>query len=221
MDLSVREAAVVLGRSQRTVRDQLARGDLPGVKRDGRWWVRKDALPLTEPQRRALAAKAESLRQAVEAALPSRAATSPRSRRPCVDDSAAFRLGRALLFRLEAQIDAPRRPAPHDANSELPRLRAALRAALMQIAVSVHQFAPALKLAALNRARHLMAREAARLALDAPHDEPLEPGLPGPLQVELEAELLPAIAREARRAERLGERRQPMEGRYPGPWRER
>lgn len=54
MELSVREAAVLTGRPPRTLRAQLARGEMPGVKRNGRWVVDRRHLPLTEDQRRRL-----------------------------------------------------------------------------------------------------------------------------------------------------------------------
>ncbi len=42
MKLSARETATLLGRNIRTVRGQLARGELPGVKEDGRWVVKRE-----------------------------------------------------------------------------------------------------------------------------------------------------------------------------------
>ena len=74
MELSAREVATILGVSPRTIRARMARGELPGSKRHGRWWVDRRHLPLTEQQRRNLQGKAESVRRAVEGALPSRLA---------------------------------------------------------------------------------------------------------------------------------------------------
>ncbi len=70
MNLTVREAAVLLGRSPRTVRAQVARGVLPGRKVGGRWRLKRETLPLTEAQRRQLRRKAEAVRRAVDQALP-------------------------------------------------------------------------------------------------------------------------------------------------------
>lgn len=97
MDLSVREVATLLGRSGRTVRAQLTRGELAGVKRNGRWRVARHSLPLTEAQRRSLQSKADALRQAVEEALPSRMAATPGQRSRSVADLDAFRSGARLL----------------------------------------------------------------------------------------------------------------------------
>ena len=59
MELSITEAATLLGRSARTVRAQVARGELPGFKRGGQWVIRKEALPLSEAQRRAALGEGE------------------------------------------------------------------------------------------------------------------------------------------------------------------
>ena len=58
MELTITEAATLLGRSPRTVRAQVARGELPGFKRGGQWVIRREALPLSEAQRAALQQKA-------------------------------------------------------------------------------------------------------------------------------------------------------------------
>ena len=101
MDLSVREAATLMGRSPRTVRSQLARGELRGVKRGGGWWVDRMHLPLTEAQREALLNKADGVRDAVEDALATR--TGRRSGRfHSVADLDAFRLGAEVLASFRA-----------------------------------------------------------------------------------------------------------------------
>lgn len=70
MDLTIPEVATVLGLSERTVRRQLKAGELPGRKRGGRWVVARRALPLNAAQRRELQGKADTIREAVESALP-------------------------------------------------------------------------------------------------------------------------------------------------------
>ena len=104
MKLSVREAATILDRSSRTVRGQLARGELPGVKRHGRWYVDRRHLPLTESQRRTLQAKAGRIRQAVEEALPSRMARTSGDRSRSLVDLDAFRLGAELFAELRTAL---------------------------------------------------------------------------------------------------------------------
>ncbi len=102
MELTIREAAALTGRSSRTLRAQLARGDLPGVKRNGRWCIDRRHLPLTETQRRSLQAKAESLRKAVDEALPSRMAKTLDHRAKSIVDLDAFRLGANLLAEIRS-----------------------------------------------------------------------------------------------------------------------
>ena len=48
MDLTVREAATLLGCSSRSVRARLARGSLLGQKRGGYWKIPRDRLPLID-----------------------------------------------------------------------------------------------------------------------------------------------------------------------------
>ncbi len=87
MTLTVREAATLTGRSERTIRAQLKRGALKGVKRAGHWLLPRSALPLDAGRRRALARKADDLRDAVETALPE----SVKQRGIQLNDSATFR----------------------------------------------------------------------------------------------------------------------------------
>lgn len=194
MDLSVREVAALLGRSPRTVRAQLARGDLPGTKRNGRWRLERRHLPLTESQHRALQSKAETIRQAVEEVLPSRLAATPGSRSRSVVDLAAFRRGAEILAAVRA---AGGDEAPPPALLRVARL---LEEALLALAEAVQHFDRDLKLAALNRCRALLARAVALLLLQGPLP-PAEPVL-GWVSA-LEAEVTPAVAGFARWAEGL------------------
>lgn len=84
--LTVREAAVLLGRSPRTVRSQVASGELRGTKVGGRWKLSRRHLPLDGRRRRLLQRKADAMRRAVDQALPSRVARleSPRGQGPGV-----------------------------------------------------------------------------------------------------------------------------------------
>ena len=61
MDLSVREAAELLGCSTRTLRARLARGEIRGHKRDGAWRIARSDLPLTEAQRDEILSRAEQV----------------------------------------------------------------------------------------------------------------------------------------------------------------
>jgi hypothetical protein len=191
MDLSLREAATLLGRPPRTLRDQLARGDLRGSKVKGAWVIPSDALPLTERQRRALQARAAEIRAAMEDVLPSRAATERTSRRRSLADVEAFHRGTALLRQLRAEGE------PWGAAA------GELEEALLLLAEANAQYDRDLKVDGLRAARARLGRAAA-LVLMAADDPPAAP-VPDWLRV-LEGEVLPLLAGLSRWAERLPRR---------------
>jgi excisionase family DNA binding protein len=194
MELTVREVATLLGRSARTVRAQVARGDIPATKRGGQWVVQRRSLPLTDAQRTALQAKADSIRHAVDEALPSRMARAHADRRRSVADLDAFRLGADLLRRVRTEGTSTLEP-------RLERLICAeLEAGLLALAVAVHLYEPAAKLAQLHRVRLLWGRVVGRLLLASPVSTP------APVAewlLCLECEVLPAVSGFARWADRL------------------
>jgi hypothetical protein len=89
MELTIRETATLLGRRARTLRAQVARGQIPAVKKDGRWSIPRRAVPLTDAQRAAMHGRAGEVREAVEAVLPSVTVRHPgqRTRSVAVPDS--------------------------------------------------------------------------------------------------------------------------------------
>jgi len=194
MQLSVREAATLLGQSPRTVRARVARGDLPGSKKNGRWMIDRRDLPLTEAQRRALQHKADSLRRTLEEALPTRLARTPGVRSRSIADLEAFRRGAELLREIRGNEVAPRHA----------RAEHLIESALLALAEAVHQFDGELKLQCVQRARGQLSKAAAILFLDAgePPKDPLARWV-----VTLETEILPAVAGLARWAESLAGRR--------------
>ncbi len=58
MDLSLSEAARLLGQSDRQVRYLIQKGKIPAHKKGGRWIVRRDDLPLSPGQLTAAQQKA-------------------------------------------------------------------------------------------------------------------------------------------------------------------
>ena len=195
MELSIREAATLMGRSPRTVRAQVARGDLPGVKRNGRWRIERRHLPLTEAQRAALQAKADDIRHVVEAALPSRLARSTGQRHRSIADLDAFRRGAELLTEIRGAAD--------DGIDEPLRQRVAgrLEEALLALAEGVQQFDREVKVEALRRSRGHLARAVGLLLLAAG----IPPASPAHGWVAaLETEVIPAVAGFARWADGLG-----------------
>ncbi len=104
MKLSVREAATLLGRSPRTIRAQLARGDLPGKKQGGEWRIERRHLPLTEAQRGVLQDKADRIRRTVDEALPSRMARTAGQKSRSIADLYSFRRGAEILTEIRSAI---------------------------------------------------------------------------------------------------------------------
>ncbi len=197
MLLTARETATLLGRNLRTVRGQLARGELPGVKENGRWVVDRNALPLTEAQRRDLQAKAGRVRRAVEDALPSRLARRHGDRWRSVADLDAFRLGAELLAEVRADgeaLDDTRRA----------EVAETLESGLLAVAEAAYQYDREIKLEALNRARAELSRAGAALLLAAGL---VPPDPVGRWVAVLESQVLPAVAGFARWADGLGRAR--------------
>lgn len=198
MDLSVREAAALMGRSPRTVRGQLARGDLPGRKRNGRWQVDRRHLPLNEDQRAALCGKAQRIRRAVETALPSRLAPTADHRYRSIADLDAFRRGTEILTEIRQATDDVVPAAVREPVEQL------VDEGLLALAEAVQQFDREVKLEALKRTRAALARAVARLLVGCgiPPAEPARSWV-----VALEAEVVPAVAGFARWADNLGRSR--------------
>jgi hypothetical protein len=171
-----------MGRSARTVRGQLARGELPGQKRNGRWYVDRRHLPLTESQRRTLQEKAQKLRQAVDDVLPSRLARTGGDRSRSLADLDAFSLGAEFYSELQNAASGPLDESRRRQVAEL------LERGLLAVAEATYQYDRELKLAALNRARADFSRAAAALLLAAglEPDDPVARWL-----TVLEGELLP------------------------------
>jgi hypothetical protein len=70
MTLSLAEAAIALGESERQVHYLIKTGRLVAKKGEGgRWFIDSDALPLSDAQRQAMAERAATARQAVEKAI--------------------------------------------------------------------------------------------------------------------------------------------------------
>ena len=194
MELSARQAATLLNRNLRTVRGQLARGELPGTKKNGRWVIRREDLPLTEAQRRGLQRKADRIRKTVEGVLPSRLARRPGDRSRSLVDLDVFRLGAELLNEIRKSGDVLDRPLRE-------RVEASLEEALLDSAEASFQYDRRLKLAALNQARGALARTSARLLLAAGFtpEDPVARWVQA-----LEHDILPAVAGFARWTDSLG-----------------
>lgn len=99
MELSVEEAAGLLRITPRAVRKRLEKGELPGKKRNGRWRIAREALPLDDVERARVTARAAAVRAAVEDALPSHLGKD-RSKHRSLVDLDAWRFAHALRQRV-------------------------------------------------------------------------------------------------------------------------
>lgn len=191
MKLTVREAATILGRSARTLRGQITRGEVTAVKKGSRWLLDSAVLPMTEAQRRALQARADEVRAAVEGALPPRTARTRGQGGYSVSSLDALRAIQSLLADMR----------PHDGGGAA-AARRRLRAALLDLCDGAHQYDRQVKVPLLIRARAGASRALGHLLLEA-DGVPPEPMLGW--VVRLEGDVLPGIAGLLRRAERLPE----------------
>ena len=126
MELGVREVASLLGRSPRTIRSQVARGEIVAHKRGGRWRIPSEG----GAQRRALQARADEIRAEVDAALPSRVGAAAGQRRRSLADLDVFLLAEPVLRAL--------REAAAAGGVFVGGAVAELEAALLDLAEGVH-----------------------------------------------------------------------------------
>lgn len=192
MELSVREAAALLARSPRTIRAQLAAGQLSGKRSGRRWVVDGRRLPLSRAQHIALQERADTVRDAVEAALPARA-TADRRRRRSVTDLKPFQAGRVALRALQSPCDV-RAPSMH-------RAEHALRDGLASLCDASQTFDRDGKIRRLRAARGAFSHALAELLVRDPDDERSRAGIDT-----IEQEVMPTLAGLLRWADRLPSR---------------
>ena len=94
VDLSLPEAAALLGQSLHQVRYLIRTARLPAKKVGGQWRVRREDLPRGEAQAQAAERKVERLREAVDDAL----ALPPSKVRYSLRDMKAFAVARPLCL---------------------------------------------------------------------------------------------------------------------------
>ena len=194
MELSIREAAVLLGRSPRTVRAWAASGEIPAFKKGGQWRVRKQELPLTGVQRKRLEQRAERVVDAVKGAVGSRRSQKERWTGHRLAELEPFRLGLKVFRALQATDAVATPKAGVDSATEL------VAEALLLIGEGAHQFERNRKLIALARSRALLGRAAAQLLVDACDSQQQDRQS---IVEEIEGEVIPALAALMRWAERL------------------
>lgn len=176
MDLTLDQAALLLGCTVRQVRYRVQQGTLPAHREGRRWLIRREDLPRADGQATAQDRDLGRLRATVDRALD----LPPRP---------IYTLSQLRAFQAGAPLLASTAPL---GVAEATRT---LRAALHRLAVGFHRFHREEKLAALREARDLAATAAAELMLDGRPEA-------AALAKRIEEELLPAVGGLLRRAER-------------------
>lgn len=109
MELSLNEAARLLGKSDRQVRYLIRSGKLQARKADGRWIIRREDLPLSEGQVKAERQKAERASRLAAEILRPDAERAGARKSFSVQETRAFEEGGPLYRDLRAQAGADRR----------------------------------------------------------------------------------------------------------------
>jgi excisionase family DNA binding protein len=185
MELSLAEAARLLGKSERQVRYLIKTGDLAARKRDGHWRIQREDLPISDRQEAAAQHKAERAARLALEVLQAREGQPGSPRRYSVRELRAYQEG-APLYRELVGATGPDHPAA-----------ALLREALMLLACGCHEFQAREKAAFYSRAREQASRAVMTLLLE---DTESCRGLVDRFEVTL----LPAIGGLIRQAESRG-----------------
>lgn len=179
MQLSLTQAAQLLGKTRRQVEYLITQERLRARKVGGRWQIDETDLPLSPGQRQAERRRADHLRDAVSDVL-DRAAPRPRY---SMRDLHAFATARAIWQQGGTAL-AEQHPA-----------RGHLRHAIDQLAIGCHRYEHRDKAAAYHAARDALSLAACALLLEG--DEQHEA-----LAARIENEAIPTVAGLMRRSER-------------------
>lgn len=196
MRLSIKDAAALCGRNERTLRAQLMRGEIPGKKENGRWMIERSAIPLTDAQRAAWDARAELIRGAVRDALPPGQSGDGKKRRRSALDFDALRAGKSIFDGLALRAEVP------SATDVQKRALRYFDRGLLRLCEALYTFDLAAKIRQLRASRSLISRCIGCLVLAAP------PTMPPIETIErIEVEILPAIGGLLRWSEKRIEKR--------------
>lgn len=179
MDLSLTQAAQLLGQTRRQVEYQIRQGRLKAQKINGRWRIAEEDLNLSPGQRRAVNRRADALRDVALEVLDRDAPRPAYS----MADLHAFQATRALWHSCIEALE-PEHPALRE-----------LGDAARRLAVGCHRFERPDKARAYHEAR-----DALSLAACALHLEP-DPARQS-LATRIETEAIPAVAGLCRRNQR-------------------
>ena len=183
MDLSLSEAARLLGKSDRQVRYLIREGKLKARKEGGRWQVRREDLGLSPGQERAAEQKTERAARLAEEIL--RPEGGNAKKKYSIRDLRAYREGSQVYRELTGAAGADHAAAK------------GLRESLMLLACGYHEFLAETKADFYARARQAASRAAMALLLDDEdgHRERIE---------RLENGFLPALGGLIHHAEKRG-----------------
>lgn len=186
MELSLAEAARLLGKSERQVRYLIKSGAFPAQKVDGRWRIQRQDLPLSEGQQRAAERKAErAVEVALEVLRPGAGSAEGGPRRYSVVELRAYREGAPLYRDLVGTAGADHPAAQF------------LREALMLLACGCHEYQGREKAGFYSRAREQASRAVMALLLDGAE-------ACRELVARFESGMLPALGGLIRQAEQRG-----------------
>lgn len=181
MDLSLDEAAVLLGKSARQLRYLVAQGRIPARKEGTRWMFRREDLPISQATQARREQHLDALTDIVEDTLQ----IKHRPPRFSLADLKAFQVCRPLYLDVVAAHGAEHAAA------------LALKTTLLALGAGCHRFHPADKTAAYRDARDAASAAATELMINDPDS---------PLARRVEQELMPAVAGLLRRIDRRGGR---------------
>lgn len=181
MQLSIEQAAELLGKTRRQVVYMIEQGRLPAKKVGGRWTVERADLTADDATRQRSSQREARFKAAVDEAL----TPAGKARRYTLGDLKAVQLA-APIYRELLSRGAAAQPAA-----------AQMRACLDHLAVGCHRYDRREKTAAYRAARDAASLAAIELWLAAADGEE-------PLLDAIEQELLAAIAGILRRSERGG-----------------
>lgn len=192
MDLTLTQAAAMLGKTPRQVRYLIKTGRLAARKDGAHWLVGADDLPLSDGQRRAAASRIDAVRRAADDALaPVEAAAEKAGRkRFSVRDLRAWRTG------------APVYQAVRTALGDAAPAVAHLRRSLDLLGQGCHAFRPEEKSARYAAAREEAASAAVALLLSATDGDEARARLAD----RVEQEYLPDVTSLVRTTERAARR---------------
>ncbi|MEM7246747.1 MAG: helix-turn-helix domain-containing protein [Acidobacteriota bacterium] len=153
MELTVTEAAAVLGKSARTVRHLVKQGKIPGRRVGNRWLIDREALSATfthdaDARRERVRELEEHVAKALDDSLPAGSREHGDRRHYSVSDLRAFQHGKEVLAELDRTIASTPSLA-----AELREARGSLLCCLRALTEGSHQFHADLKLECFLRAR--------------------------------------------------------------------